>query len=42
MTKSGLKVGFIGLGVMGTPMALKLLGSPALCEQPQQGARSLC
>src|SRR5690606_16241832 len=25
MTKSGLKVGFIGLGIMGTPMALNLL-----------------
>ena len=25
MTKDGLKVGFIGLGTMGTPMALNLL-----------------
>ena len=25
MTKSGLKVGFIGLGIMGTPMALNLI-----------------
>jgi len=25
MTKSGMKVGFIGLGIMGTPMALNLL-----------------
>ena len=25
MTKSGLNVGFIGLGIMGTPMALNLL-----------------
>ena len=27
MTKSGLKVGFIGLGIMGTPMALNLLNA---------------
>ncbi|MDZ4189040.1 MAG: 2-hydroxy-3-oxopropionate reductase, partial [Hydrogenophaga sp.] len=27
MTKSGLKVGFIGLGIMGTPMALSLLNA---------------
>ena len=25
MTKSGTKVGFIGLGIMGTPMALNLI-----------------
>ena len=25
MTKSGLKLGFIGLGIMGTPMALNLI-----------------
>ena len=25
MTKSGLRVGFIGLGIMGTPMALNLI-----------------
>ena len=25
MTKSGQKVGFIGLGIMGTPMALNLI-----------------
>jgi 2-hydroxy-3-oxopropionate reductase len=27
MTKSGLKVGFIGLGIMGTPMALNLINA---------------
>lgn len=27
MTKSGLKVGFIGLGIMGTPMALNLMNA---------------
>ncbi len=27
MTKSGMKVGFIGLGIMGTPMALNLLNA---------------
>ncbi len=27
MTKNGLKVGFIGLGIMGTPMALNLLNA---------------
>jgi 2-hydroxy-3-oxopropionate reductase len=27
MTKSGLKVGFIGLGIMGTPMAMHLLNA---------------
>ena len=25
MTKSGMKVGFIGLGIMGAPMALNLM-----------------